>query len=113
MNKTAFDLIPLLMGIEAVNASSLTKGQKEAILREVQLAVPSRRACESCPETREIISNMLGDNNGRAQKPPQESTKKRTNTSKQRSVGGKSLLQPTVQNPRGPRTKKAVVNEKA
>lgn len=89
---TAIDLLPYLSGIEQIRASKLTPEQKQTILKEMLIGLPSRHGSVRCAGTREIIVNLLEEEHGRTQSTPQKVSPKTKNPPKQSKTGKVQLL---------------------
>ena len=113
MNKTAFDLVPFLQGIEAIKASSLSSSDKDKVLAEMAAALPAPVFCKSCPTTLKIIGTLVGVEDASAQSTKKEGTEERVDPPKQGDSKSKQLLHKPNENRRGKGAKKAVVNKKA
>ena len=113
MNKTAFDLVPLLQSIEAVKASSLSSSDKDKLLMEMAAALPAPVFCKACPTTLKIIGTLLGVEDASAPQAKKKVTEERADTPKQGHTKGKQLLHKVDADRRGKGAKKAVVNKKA
>jgi len=113
VNKTAFDFMPILQGIEAVKSSGLTKEQKDSILSEMAAALPPPVFCRACPQTLAIFEELLGVSNGaKAQQTPQDKPKEATDKPEQGTPEGQSkLLRETDGNRGGKGTSSPVVNK--
>jgi hypothetical protein len=112
VNKTAFDLLPYLQGVEAVKSSGLTKDQKDSVLREMAASIPAPVFCKACPETLAVLETLLGVHNVSPKEPAKEKPKETSDTSKQSPSGGEEkLLRQTDGNGRGKGASAAVVNK--
>ena len=113
MNKTAFDLVPFLQGIEAIKASSLSSSDKEQVLADMAAALPAPVFCKSCLTTLKIIGTLVGVEDASATETKKKGTEESVDPPKQGNSKSKQLLHKPDENRRGKGTKKAVVNKKA
>lgn len=86
MMKSAFDLMQNLKAIETLKASSLSESQKSKILKEMHKKFKDEETfCRVCPDTYEIIENILGESNGSTKKTTKKITKKATEIPQKRA----------------------------
>lgn len=112
VNKTPFDLIPYLQGIEAIKASSLSMDQKAKILAEMIPALPAPVFCKSCPETLAIIGSLLEVKDAKATKATKEIPTQGTTVPPESTQGRRQLLLEADADRGGPCPTARVVNKK-